>query len=57
VNVTYADCAMTQKSLKHCYPRGIFIGSNSIVGPANVTGSDNRGTLVINGRSFPRGRL
>jgi hypothetical protein len=57
VNVIYADCTLSQKSLKPSYPRGTFIGRNSIVGPANVTGSENRGTLTINGRSYPRGRL
>lgn len=57
VNVTYADCTLTQKSLKHSYPRGIFVGRNSITGPANTSGSLNRGTLVINGRSYPPGRL
>jgi hypothetical protein len=48
---------LSQKSPKHCYPRGTFVGRNSIVGPANITGSDNLGTLTFNGRAVPRGRL
>jgi hypothetical protein len=57
VNVTYNDCTMSQKAPTQCYPRGFFTGRNSIIGPANVTGSLNRGILTINGRSFPQGRL
>lgn len=57
VNVTYANCTMSQRSPKHAYPRGFYVGRNTIYAPVNITGSLNSGTLLIGTRSFPQGRL
>jgi len=58
VNVIYSDCTMSQNSTRPAYPRGIYIGHNNIdARQANITGSDNRGTLTSFGRTLPRGRL
>lgn len=50
VNVIYVDCVMSQKSRKDSFPRGTFLGRNTISGPAVLADSVNRGTISINGR-------
>jgi hypothetical protein len=57
VNVTYADCTMSQRLNKPAFTRGYFVGRNIISGHVNLNGSLNSGTLLINGKLFPRGRL
>jgi hypothetical protein len=41
---------MSQKSRKDSFPRGTFLGRNTISGPAVLADSVNRGTVSINGR-------
>ncbi len=54
--VIYADCVFTQKPERWSFPRGIFVGRNTITGKANLSGSTVRGELVHNGRVIPRTR-
>jgi hypothetical protein len=54
--VIYADCIFTQKPERWSFPRGIFVGRNTIRGKANLSGSTVRGELIHNGRVIPRTR-
>jgi hypothetical protein len=54
-NVTYADCVMSQAAPKLSYPRGRYVGRNSITGRAELVGSTIDGELVINGRRVTSG--
>jgi hypothetical protein len=45
----YADCRMEQRSSTISYPRGTFVGRNSINGKVDLYGSRNLGDLILNG--------
>jgi hypothetical protein len=57
VNVIYSDCTMAQRSPTFGYPRGFYVGRNTIDGNVTISGSMNRGDLIIRGKALPRGRL
>jgi hypothetical protein len=48
----YRDCRMDQKSPTLAYPKGLYFGTNSIVGNVNLYGTTLKGTLVLNGKVF-----
>lgn len=52
---TYADCRMSQKSRKIANCKGKFLGHTIINAPVDLYGSVIRGTLVVNGRTVPKG--
>ena len=54
---TYRDCTMKQRSNKTSTPKGKFLGRTTISGAVDLYGSKVLGTLVLNGKSIPRGRL
>jgi hypothetical protein len=54
--VIYTDCAMAQAESKIAYPRGFYLGRNSIDGPVDLYGSRILGELIVNGRVVPRTR-
>jgi hypothetical protein len=49
INVTYSDCTMRQRSAKEAYPRGTYLGRNSIIGKVDLAGSRILGELTVNG--------
>ena len=49
----YADCTMRQAAARSGYPRGTFLGRNTIIGHVDIARSTVRGTLTINGRVVP----
>jgi hypothetical protein len=50
-NVTiFSNCTMSQRSAIQSYPRGTFIGRNSISGNVNLYSARIEGELVVNGR-------
>lgn len=48
-NAIYSDCRMRQASPRLAFPRGTYLGTNSIVGNVNLKGSKILGTLTVNG--------
>lgn len=46
----YKDCTMQQGTGVTGYPRGRYIGRNSIIGKVDINGSTIGGTLQLNGR-------
>ena len=57
VNVIYADCVMSQKAPQDSFPRGTFIGRNTISGAAVLADSRNRGVITINGRTTDQPKM
>lgn len=53
----YRDCTMRQRSPRPGAPGGKYFGRNSISGKVNLVGATNEGTLIVNGRALPRGRV
>jgi hypothetical protein len=49
----YADCTMRQASPRTAYPRGAYVGTNSIVGKVELAGSTVAGVLTVNGVRVP----
>lgn len=45
----YENCTMRQVSLRRAYPRGTYVGTNSITGNVKLTGSKVVGVLTVNG--------
>ncbi len=52
-DVIYSDCTMSQRSPMPSRPGGTYLGSTTISGNANLTGSHIRGTVTLNGRPLP----
>jgi len=52
--VTFADCTMSQRSPKQSFPRGHFVGSNTISGNVDLYSAIIDGDVVLNGRLLPR---
>lgn len=46
----YRDCIMAQGTATHGFPRGRFVGTNSITGKVDLYGSTITGVLTVNGR-------
>ena len=57
VGAIYSDCTMEQRSSKPSYPRGRFVGRNTITGRVDLYSSTIAGDLIVNGRRIPRGRI
>ena len=57
VNVIYSDCTLSQRAPAESYPRGTYIGRNTITGRGNIYGSNIVGELIHNGTRIPRGRI
>ena len=55
--VIFEDCTMTQRSRDIAYPRGTFVGRNTITGSINLQYGVNRGELIANGTRFPQGTI
>ena len=53
--VTFADCTMAQASVKVSYPRGHFVGRNTISGKADLYSAIIDGVVILNGQTLPRG--
>lgn len=51
----YKDCNMQQLSSAVAYPRGRYVGQNTIVGPVELQNSIIEGTLIINGVKYTGG--
>ena len=54
---TYRDCTMRQASHVPAMTKGKFIGRSVINGPADLYGSMIAGTVILNGKVLPRGRV
>jgi hypothetical protein len=52
--VLFSDCTMKQRSSKTAYPRGTFLGTNSIVGNVDLYSAKVMGNLTVNGARIPR---
>lgn len=48
--VIFKDCTMSQRAPAKSYPRGTFVGRNSISGNVDLYGAVIRGELLVNGR-------
>lgn len=57
VNVTYSDCILSQRASRESYPRGTYVGRNSITGRSNLYSSNILGELTYNGVLVRRGRV
>jgi hypothetical protein len=57
VDVTYADCTLSQKAPKHGFPRGVYLGRNTITGAVAIGGSLVQGSLTVNGQHYGSGRI
>ena len=54
VNSTiFEDCTMSQVSTTISYPRGTFLGTNTITGKADLYSYINKGVLILNGNVVP----
>ncbi|WP_324749091.1 right-handed parallel beta-helix repeat-containing protein [Sphingomonas sp. LY54] len=47
--VIFADCTMSQRKKDVAYPRGTFLGRNTIVGNVDLTGAKIVGEVIVNG--------
>lgn len=54
--VIFEDCVLEQRSPVQAYPRGTFIGRNSITGNVGLYSARNMGTLIVNGVAQARFR-
>lgn len=57
VNVIYSDCILSQRAARKSYPRGTYVGRNSITGPSVLYSSNIVGELTLNGIPVRRGRV
>lgn len=48
-NAIYSDCHMRQKSPQLAFPKGTYLGTNTISGKVDMYGTKVRGSLVVNG--------
>lgn len=51
----YADCTMSQISRTTAYPKGRYLGRNTIRGPVDMYGTIVDGSLDLNGTVYPSG--
>ena len=51
--VIFADCTMEQASTKPAYPRGTYVGRNTIRGNVDLYSAIVKGPLTVNGRPQP----
>jgi hypothetical protein len=51
----YVDCTMEQRSLREAYPKGRYLGRNTIRGPVDLYGTIVDGTLDVNGTVYRSG--
>ena len=54
IDVIFSDCTFSQRSRRQSYPRGTFIGQNTIAGNSDLYGSKILGNLTHNGVAAPR---
>jgi len=54
INAIYQDCVMSQVTSLQAYPRGTYVGTNTIQGNVDLYGSAILGDLYVNGRLVPR---
>jgi hypothetical protein len=52
--VIYKDVIMSQTASKQAYPRGTYLGTSSIDGNVDLTGSKIGGDVTVNGTALPR---
>ena len=53
VSAIYADCTMRQSVSRRAFPRGRYVGRNTINGNVDIAHSTVSGVLTINGRVVP----
>lgn len=53
----YRDCTMRQASRQTATPKGKYLGRTTIDAPVDLYGSMVVGTLIVNGRTIPRGPI
>lgn len=53
----YADCTMSQVSPVPAMTKGRYRGHNVINGPVDLYGSMIEGTVILNGKQVPRGKV
>ena len=53
----YRDCTMSQRSTANAMTKGKFLGTTTISGPVDLYGSMIVGTLIVNGKTVPRGPI
>ena len=49
VNVIYSGCILSQRASRESYPRGTYVGRNTITGPSDLYGSKILGEVLHNG--------
>lgn len=49
----YSDCEMSQRNPLPSRPRGLYLGSDSLSGAVDLSGSTIRGQVTLNGRTLP----
>ena len=54
VSVIYNNCTMSQVQTNQAYPRGTFVGVNTIDGNVDLSGSKILGDLTVNGQLVQR---
>jgi len=57
VNVTYSDCTLSQRSSRVSYPRGTYIGRNTLMARSDLYSSNIIGELIHNGMPVRPGRV
>lgn len=55
--VRYSDCVMVQASPARSRPKGTYLGVNRLTGNIDLTGSVVGGTVILNGRTLPAGKV
>lgn len=50
----FSNCQLSQKSTQQAYPKGTYVGTNSIVGNVDLWGTKVIGSLTVNGRPYGR---
>ena len=54
IYVIYKNVVMSQTATKQAYPRGTYVGTSSINGNVDLTGSIINGDVTVNGALLPR---
>lgn len=52
---TYRDCVMSQRSTQTAMTKGKYLGTTTIRAPVDLYGSMILGTVIVNGKTMPRG--
>lgn len=52
---TYRDCVMSQRSAQTAMTKGKYLGTTTISAPVDLYGSMIVGTVIVNGKTMPRG--